>query len=85
MFTKTTIALAAAAIIGVSLMALAADDDQHGGFRQLGPGGVVTQGINPVEHPSLSGIHPNVQTETARPAARLPKAEDDYGPEAGKE
>ncbi len=85
MFTKTTIALAAAAIIGVSSMALAADEDQHGGFRELSNGATVTQGINPVDHPSLTGRRPAGQTETMRPAAGLPNAEDDYGSEAGKE
>jgi hypothetical protein len=50
----TKIALAAALAIGTAGAALASQDsDSYGGFRELGPGGVVTDGVNPVFHPSL--------------------------------
>ena len=50
----TKIALVAALAIGTAGAALAAQDsDSYGGFRELGPGGVVTDGVNPVFHPSL--------------------------------
>jgi hypothetical protein len=50
----TKIALAAALAIGTAGAALASQDsDAYGGFRELGPGGVVTDGVNPVFHPSL--------------------------------
>jgi hypothetical protein len=54
MFTK--IALAAALTIGAACAALAAPDtDPTGGFREEGPGGFVTDGVNPVYHPSMRG------------------------------
>jgi ABC-type sugar transport system substrate-binding protein len=51
----TKIALAAALAIGTAGAALASNenDGDTGGFRQLGPGGVVTDGVNPVFHPSM--------------------------------
>jgi hypothetical protein len=51
----TKIALAAALAIGTASAALAssADDGDIGGYRLLGPGGVVTDGVNPVFHRSL--------------------------------
>ena len=55
MLTKTSIALAAALVFGATSAALAADDKETGGFRELGSGGNVTQGVNPVDHPSISG------------------------------
>ena len=52
MLTKLT--LAAAITIGAASAALAAPDtDPKGGYRELGPGGVVTDGVNPVYHPSM--------------------------------
>ena len=55
MLTKTTmITLSAALILGTACAALAAPEtDQKGGFRELGPGGVVKQGVNPVYHRSM--------------------------------
>ena len=51
------IALAAALTIGTACAALAAPDtDPNGGFREEGPGGFVTDGVNPVFHPSLRGV-----------------------------
>ena len=50
----TKISLAAALAIGTAGAALAAPDtDPKGGYRELGPGGVVTDGVNPVFHQSL--------------------------------
>jgi hypothetical protein len=51
----TKIALAAALAIGTAGAALASNenDGDTGGYRQLGPGGVVTDGVNPVFHRSL--------------------------------
>jgi hypothetical protein len=56
MLTKNTIALAAAVVFSVaSSAALAANenDEQRGGYRDLGPGGTVGEGVNPVFHPSM--------------------------------
>ena len=50
----TKIALATALVVGTAGAVLASPDaDSNGGFRQLGPGGVVTDGVNPVFHRSL--------------------------------
>ena len=50
----TKIALATTIALGTACAAVAAPDtDQKGGFRELGPGGVVTDGVNPVYHPSM--------------------------------
>jgi hypothetical protein len=50
----TKIALAAALTLGTAFAALAANEnDTAGGYRELGPGGVVTDGVNPVFHRSL--------------------------------
>ena len=52
----TKIALAAALTVGTAFAALAANEnDTPGGYRELGPGGVVTDGVNPAFHPSLRG------------------------------
>ena len=57
MSTKTKIAkmvLATALTIGAAAAALASNEnDDKGGYRLLGPGGVVTDGVNPVFHPSM--------------------------------
>jgi hypothetical protein len=51
----TKIVLAAALAVGTAGAALAGDqlDGDTGGYRLLGPGGVVTDGVNPVFHRSL--------------------------------
>jgi hypothetical protein len=50
----TKIALAAALAIGTVGAALASNENEDiGGYRQLGPGGTVTDGVNPVYHRSL--------------------------------
>jgi hypothetical protein len=51
----TKIALAAALTIGTACAALASNenDGDTGGYRLLGAGGVVTDGVNPVYHRSL--------------------------------
>jgi hypothetical protein len=60
MLTKTKIArmvLATALTIGTASAALASNENdggnETGGYRLLGPGGVVTDGVNPVFHRSL--------------------------------
>jgi hypothetical protein len=56
MLTKTMIALATAVTLGTASVALASNEnDTTGGYRELGPGGVVTDGVNPVFHPSMRG------------------------------
>lgn len=85
MINKIALALAATLIAGTASVALAADDGTHGGFRELPAGGFVSQGINPVDHASLSRTNhaaPTYRSETMRPSAAV---EDNYGPEAGKE
>jgi hypothetical protein len=50
----TKIVLATALFLGTAGAVLAAPDtDPNGGFRELGAGGVVTDGVNPVFHPSM--------------------------------
>jgi hypothetical protein len=51
----TKLALAAALAIGTAGAALASNenDGDTGGYRLLGPGGVVTDGVNPAYHRSL--------------------------------
>jgi hypothetical protein len=50
----TKIALAAAIAIGTAGAALASNEnDETGGYRLLGPGGAVTDGVNPAYHRSL--------------------------------
>jgi hypothetical protein len=57
MFTKLKIALATALVLGAASAALASNenDGDTGGYRRLGPGGIVTDGVNPVFHPSMRG------------------------------
>jgi hypothetical protein len=53
MFIKIAIATTAL-VLGTAPLALAADhEDQSGGFRELGSGATVTEGMNPAYHPSL--------------------------------
>jgi hypothetical protein len=50
----TKIVLATALTIGAAGVALASNENEiTGGYRELGPGGFVTDGVNPVFHPSL--------------------------------
>jgi hypothetical protein len=58
MLAKTKIALAAIIMLGAGSLAQASDNDggnDTGGYRELGPGGVVTDGVNPAFHRSLRG------------------------------
>jgi hypothetical protein len=51
MMVKIAIAFTAALSLGVASMALAANEsDTPGGYRELGPGGAATSGINPAYH-----------------------------------
>ena len=50
----TKIALVTALTLSAAYAAMAAPDtEDRGGYRLLGPGGVVTDGVNPVYHRSL--------------------------------
>jgi hypothetical protein len=53
----TKIALVTALTLGAASVVMAApeDSDLKGGYRELGPGGVVTDGVNPAYHRSLRG------------------------------
>jgi len=52
----TKIALVAALTLGAASVVMAAPDtDPNGGYRELGPGGTVTDGVNPAYHRSLHG------------------------------
>jgi hypothetical protein len=60
MLTKTKIVrmvLAMALTVGAAGAALASNENdggnETGGYRELGPGGVVTDGVNPAYHRSL--------------------------------
>jgi LTXXQ motif family protein len=55
MFTRIKIAVATTTLaLGSAAAALAADhEDQSGGFRELGSGATITEGVNPVDHRSL--------------------------------
>lgn len=55
MFIKIKIAAATTALVlGSAPLALAAEhEDQSGGYRQLGSGAIVTEGVNPAYHRSL--------------------------------
>ena len=67
----TRIVLATALTIGVASVALAANEnDQTGGYRELGPGGVVTDGVNPVFHRSLRAHGGNAYGYVPAPASR---------------
>jgi hypothetical protein len=46
MFTKTTIALATALILGAASVALADNDEPTYGARTVGQGGYATSGVN---------------------------------------
>jgi hypothetical protein len=64
MLTKTKIALATLIMLGgIGSSALAASENDGGndtgGYRELGPGGVVTDGVNPAYHRSLRGTAGN--------------------------
>ena len=54
MLTKTMIALSAALILGTASAVLAQSGEQKGGYRELGPGGAATQGINSAFHPQTA-------------------------------
>jgi hypothetical protein len=50
MFTKTTIALTTALILGAASVALADNDEPNYGARTFGQGGYATSGVNPAFH-----------------------------------
>jgi hypothetical protein len=78
MLTKSIVTLAASIVLATASVAMAAEnDDTPGGFRELGSGGTVTQGVNPVDHPSLSGESPKqraIEEEKAERRALSPNA-----------
>jgi uncharacterized membrane protein len=72
MLTKiNAIALATALTLGTACTVLAAPDtDQKGGYRELGPGGVAQQGVNPVDHRSLVACHKGSKTYRGKDGKR---------------
>ena len=52
MMTKTTIAVTTALILGMASAAFAQQNEPRGGYRELGPGGFATSGLNDVYHPN---------------------------------
>ena len=68
----TKIALAMALTIGTAYAALAANetDGETGGYRLLGPGGVVRDGVNPVYHRSLRAHASNAYAYVPGPASK---------------
>ena len=65
----TKIALAAALTVGTAFAALAANEnDTTGGYRELGDGGVVTDGVNPVFHRSLRSSYGYVPADSHKHA-----------------
>ena len=68
----TKIGLATALVLGTAGAVLASPDSDAtvGGYRQLGPGGVVTDGVNPVLHASLRNAARNVYGYAPGPAAK---------------
>jgi hypothetical protein len=67
----TKIALATALVLGTAGAVLASPDaDSNGGFRLLGPGGVVTDGVNPVYHPSMRTAARNAYGYTPAPVTK---------------
>jgi len=51
MLTKIAVTLATVFTLGTASVALAANEsDTPGGYRELGPGGAATQGVNPAFH-----------------------------------
>ena len=61
------IALAAALSVATFGAALASNENdggnETGGYRELGPGGVVTDGVNPAYHRSLRGHVSKARTQ----------------------
>jgi hypothetical protein len=67
----TKIALATALVVGTAGVVLASPDaDSNGGFRQLGPGGVVTDGVNPAYHPSMRNAARNAYGYAPAPVTK---------------
>jgi hypothetical protein len=72
MLTKTEIArmvLAMALTVGTASAALASNENdggnETGGYRELGPGGVVTDGVNPAYHRSLRAHASNARAHAS--------------------
>jgi hypothetical protein len=92
MLMKTKIALAAAIMLGTASVAMANDDSpgESTGFRELGSGATVKQGVNPVDHPSLSGAPRQapksvIQTEGRAPANAAGKKDSGESVDENKE
>jgi hypothetical protein len=77
----TKIVLAAAIAVGTAGAALASNENdggnETGGYRLLGPGGVVTDGVNPVFHRSLraaaSGAYGYAPASASKPRDHVKK------------
>jgi hypothetical protein len=80
MLTKTTVVLAAALMLCAGSIAMADNEkEQEGGYRELGPGGAATQGINPAFHPAaaaacakLKDYDPSTMTYVGSDGVRRP-------------
>jgi hypothetical protein len=71
----TKIVLATALTIGAASVAMASNEnDTPGGYRELGPGGFVTDGVNPAYHPSLRAHGANAYGYAPGAATTKPKA-----------
>jgi hypothetical protein len=67
----TKIALATALVVGAASAAVAATENEPtGGYRLLGPGGVVTDGVNPVFHPSMRADARNANAYAPGPTSK---------------
>jgi hypothetical protein len=68
----TKIALATALALGTACAAVASSDSDinSGGYRLLGPGGVVTDGVNPVFHPSMRADARNANAYAPGPTSK---------------
>ena len=65
MLAKIALATALAVATAGAAMASNENDGDTGGYRLLGPGGVVTDGVNPVYHRSLRAHASNARTHAA--------------------
>ena len=70
MFTKTTLLVAGALVLGLGIVAQAGSKDEHnpaGGYR-VGPLSQSFAGANPASHPSMRGrVHARVKNGSISP------------------
>ena len=68
MMTRTTIAVATALILGMASTSFAQQSEPKGGYRELGPGGFATSGINDVYHPNSAAACKKAYPKSYDPA-----------------